>query len=187
MANIILQIHQYQTEENIINKFIYSMSSITIKTAAAIILAFLISAIDAFAQIDIQAKDIYKIKFVYEYKHIEYCNSINTEEDFLYSADDYTTIYNRRHIKQFVKILNSLEESSEEIKDYRIMVELIHYSEKETKMFFTYFYDWGLLYYNDSQMYISNRKLVKFFDRHLYKHWRSPIPPIPKKLLRDKK
>ena len=158
-----------------------------IKTTAVFILVSVICTIDASAQINIQADKIYKIKFVHEYKYIEYGASINTEEDFLDSADDYTTIYNRRRIKQFVKILNSLEESSEEIKDYRIMVELIHYSGRKTKMFFTYFYDCGLLYYNDSQMYISNRKLIKFFDKHLYKHWRSLVPPIPKKLLRDKK
>ena len=73
-----------------------------------------------------------------------------------------------------------------EIKDYRIMVELNHYGGMKTKMFFTYFWDSGLLYFNDSQMYMSNRRLIKFFDRHLYKHWRSGIRPIPKKLLRDK-
>ena len=162
------------------------MTNRVIKTAVAIILAFLSLTIDASAQIDIQANDIYKIKFIYEYKHVDYCFSQDTEEKFLYGADDYTTIYNRKHIKQFVKILNSLEESPMEIKDYRIMVELNHYGGMKTKMFFTYFWDSGLLYFNDSQMYMSNRRLIKFFDRHLYKHWRSGIRPIPKKLLRDK-
>ena len=164
------------------------MSNIVIKTAVAIILAFFILTIDASAQINIDADGIYKIRFTYTHKHYGFLYSMNTEEKFLKIADDYTTIYNRRHIKQFVKILNSLEESPMENKDYRIMVELIHSTGITTnKMFFTYFWDWGLLYYNNSQMYMSNRRLIKFFDRHLYKHWRSGIPPIPKKLLRDKK
>ena len=151
-----------------------------IKIAVFITYIILISEIEVRAQVNIQAKDVYKIKLIHMYKHLEFCNSIDTEDYFLQNADDCTTIYNKKHISKFIKILNSLDKSSLQIRDYRIMAMLYHYNGDTTKLFFTYFIDWGLLNYNNSQnMYKSNKKMIRFFDKHLYKHWSSPIPLLP--------